>query len=791
MFDDVRQAVRSLKRTPGFTFIVLATLAIGIGANTAMFSVVNAVLLRPLPYSNPDTLLRLTRGTSYPDLADISQRAVTISGIAGYRTQFFDYSTGSSAERLDGVLVTGRMLELFGAAADRGRLLTSDDDRLGAERVVMLSAPFWRSHFAADPGVIGRTLILSGESYAIVGVLTSSFTFPGDRADVVAAFLPHAGREATARGAHTLRAFARLKPGVMITAAQQELDSIAAQLTREYPQTNQGIRFSLQEIRENLSGGVRQPLLILLATVAMVLLIACVNVANLLIARGAARRGELALRAALGATRGRIVRQVLTESVVLAVLGGLVGVAIAWWLTTTIVAIAPEGVPRLESASTDASVLMFALVASILTGVLFGILPAWTSGSLSIADTTRGGSRLTGGGNRLRALLLVAEVALAMMLVVGAGLLVRSFAALMAQEPGFNMRGLLTGNVTLNGPRYGDIGGRARFWDEFEGRMRAVPGVADVALTTDLPIGGLPIFHNLAFEGRAVAPGTEPEVYYRGVNASYFQAMGIPLLKGRRFSTADRVGAPLVAIVNNAFAKEYFPGEEVLGRRIRWASGDGSWITIVGVVADVRGLSLDQDEVPAVHIPHSQEVNPWRRWMDVAIRVNGNTADVAASLRRELLALDATVPIVKVRRMDEVVAASLADRRFNLLLLGGFAVAALLLAAAGTYGVMAYLVTQRTREIGVRLAIGARPADVFRLVVGRGLLLAAMGVLIGLSVSALLTQVLQAMLFNVRPGDPITFGLAAFVLMVSAGAASAVPARRAARMDPLDALRSE
>ena len=791
MRDDVRQALRSLKRTPGFTLIVLATLAIGIGANTAMFSVVNAVLLRPLPYSDPDTLLRLTRGTSYPDLTDISERAGNISGIAGYRTQFFDYTTGSSAERLDGVLVTGRMLELFGAAAVRGRLLNGEDDRVGAERVVMLSAPFWRSHFAADPAVVGRTLTLSGESYAIVGVLAGAFSFPGDRADVVAAFIPHAGREATARGAHTLRAFARLKPGITVAAAQQELNSIAAQLTREYPETNQGVRFSLQEVRENLSGGVRQPLLILLATVGVVLLIACVNVANLLIARGATRRGELALRAALGATRARIVRQVLTESLVLAMLGGIAGIAIAWWLTTTIVAIAPEGVPRLESASMDASVLVFALAASILTGVLFGILPAWTSGSLSIADSTRSGSRLTGGGNRLRAFLLIAEVALAMILVVGAGLLVRSFAALMAQEPGFNTRDLLTGNVTLNGPRYGDIGVRARFWDEFEARMRAVPGVADVALTTDLPIGGLPIFHNLAFEGRAVAPGTEPEVYYRGVNTSYFPAMGIPLLKGRRFSPADRIGAPLVAIVNNAFAKQYFPGEEVLGRRIRWASGDGSWITIVGVVADVRGLSLDQDEVPAVHIPHSQEVNPWRRWMDVAVRVNGNTADIAASLRRELLALDPNVPIVKVRRMDDVVAASLAERRFNLVLLGGFAVAALLLAAAGTYGVMAYLVTQRTREIGVRLAIGARPADVFRLIVVKGLGLAAIGIAVGLAMSVLVTRALQAMLFNVRPGDPATFVVAAIVLIVSAGAASVLPARRAARMDPLDALRSE
>jgi len=791
MQEDVRYALRSLKRAPGFTTIVLATLAIGIGANTAMFSVVNAVLLRPLPYTDPDSLLRLTRGTSYPDLADMNDRATSLSGIAGYRPQFFDYSTGSSAERLDGVLVTGRMLQLFGAATRLGRSIRLEDDNTGAERVVMLSAPFWRSHFAEDPGVIGRTLVLSGESYRVVGVLAPSFNFPGDRADIVAAFMPHAGREATARGAHTLRAFARVKPAIPMASAQQELDAIAAQLTREYPETNQGVRFSLQGLRENLSGGVRQPLLILLATVAVVLLIACVNVANLLIAKGASRRNELAIRAALGATRARIVRQVLTESLVLAMAGGIAGVAIAAWMTTTIVALAPEGVPRLESASLDSSVLLFAFAASILTGVLFGMLPAWTSGTASIASSTRAGARLTGSGNRLRALLLIAEVALAMVLVVGAGLLVKSFVILMEQQPGFQTGGLLTGNVTLNGPRYNDIGVRARFWEDFETRMRAVPGVGDVALTTDLPIGGLPIFHNLAFEGRVMAPGTEPEVYYRGINPAYFKAMGIPLLKGRPFTSADRQGAPLVAIVNDAFTKRYFPGEEALGRRIRWVSGEAGWVTIIGVVADVRGLSLDQDEVPAVHVPHSQEVNPWRRWMDVAIRVDGKPAGVAAALRRELLAIDANVPIVKVQLMDDVVAASVADRRFNLLLLAGFAIVALLLAAAGTYGVMAYLVTQRTREIGVRLAIGARPRDVFTLLVGRGLLLATAGVAIGSGASALLTRLLQTMLFNVHPWDLPTFAVSAVVLMVCAGAASFVPARRAARMDPLDALRSE
>ena len=787
--NDIRYALRSLRRTPGFTLVVLATLAIGIGANTAMFSVVNAVLLRPFPYADPDSLLRIRAGTSYLDLVDISERITTISGAAGHRAQFFDYSTGAEAERLDGVLVTGNMLPLFGATPLLGRLIEPSDDHAGAERVVVLSAPFWRTRFGGDPGVLGRRLTLNGQTYSIVGVLAPSFHFPIAKADVVAPFMPEAPREAPARGAHTLAAFVRLKDGATRAAVQEEMNALAAQLAQQYPRSNHDVRFILHELRQNVAGDVRQPLLILLATVACVLLIACVNVANLLIAKGAARRTELAIRAAIGATRFRIVRQVLTESLLLAVGGGICGITVAWWLTRTIVAVAPEDVPRLQSATLDGQVLGFAVVVTILTGVVFGILPSWTAAS--VADAARSGTRQTRGGNRARSVLLVAEVAVALVLVVGAGLLLKSFSALLAQAPGFRTSELLTGNVILNGPRYAEVGVRTRFWDDFESRMRAVPGVRDVAITTDLPIGGQSVFHNLSFEGRTVAPGTEPEVYYRGVNAAYFQAMGIPLLKGRTFTSADDAGAPLVAIVNNAFAREYYPGEDVLGRRVRWASGDGTWITIVGVVADVRGLSLDQDEVPAVHMPYAQEINAWRRWMDVAIRADGNPGALAPVLRREVLAVDRTVPITRVRTMEEVLEASVAERRFNLLLLGAFALIALALAAAGTYGVMAYLVTQRTREIGVRLAIGAQPGDVFRMVVGRGLMLATFGVALGLGTAAVLSRVLRSMLFNVEPTDAFTFVVSSVVLLIAVAVASFVPARRAAKMDPLEALRAE
>ena len=791
MFADLRYIARSLSRLPAFTLLVIATLAIGIGANTAMFSVVNAVLLAPFPYPDADALMRLEAGTSYPDLEDLSAQSRSVTGFAGFRAQMFDYASGDAAERIDGAVVTGGMLPLLGARAVSGRLIEQEDDRVGASRVVVVSSAFWRTRLAASPAVVGSSLSLSGETYTVVGVLEPEFSLPAMHADIIAPFAPLVGRERTARGAHTLRAFGRLAPGVTREAAQQELDAIAARLRREYPATNTDVDFPLLRLREHVGSGVRQPLLMLLATVAFVLLIACVNVANLLFARVSARRSELAVRAAIGATRGRLMRQLLLESLVLAGAGGALGLAVAWWLTQTIVALAPAEVPRLEGVAMDGRVLLYATLISIATGLLFGTLPAWSSASASLADAARAGTRGSRAGNRVRSILLVAEIALACVLLVGAGLLLRSFAGLIAQPPGFETANLLTGNVTLNGPRYATPVSRARFWEQVEERFRALPGVEEVALTSDLPIGGAAVFHNLAFEGKPVAPGTEPEVYYRSINDAFFRAMRIPLLKGRLFNSSDREAGPLVAVVNETFARQYYPGEEVLGKRIRWAAGVGNWITIVGVVADVRGLSLDLAEVPAVHMPLAQEQNSWRRWIDIAVRTNGDQAALAPMLRREIARVDRHVPIVRIRAMDDVIAASVADRRFSLVLLGGFALISLLLAAAGTYGVMANLVAQRRREVGVRMALGASPADVFRLIVGRGMSLAAAGVGAGLVAAALLTRVIETMLFGVGRLDAPTFVAVVGILLAAAAAASYWPARRAASTDPLVALRSE
>ena len=786
MLNDVRYSMRSFARAPMFTAVVLLTLALGIGANTAIFTVIHAVLIAPLPYPNPSELLRVARGTSTPDMNDWIAHTASFSAIGGFRGQSFDYA-GAAAERIDGALVTSGLLRALGSRAVYGRLFHEDEGRPGAEKVVLVSAGFWRSRLGAQPGAVGRSIEFSGASYRIVGVLEPSFELPGARADILAPF-DTSSREARARGAHTLQAIVRLRPGVTRAHAQQEMDALAARLEALYPQINRDVRFRLVPLKDAVTGEIRGPLVLLLGTVGLVLLIACVNVANLLIARGAARRAEIAVRSALGASRRRLVRQLLTESLLLAAGGGIAGLAVAWWITRAVVGLAPADVPRLDRVGLNVQGLAFTTLACLGTGVLFGLVPAWTAARRPLAGAA--GNRTT-ARTRLGTALMVAEIAIALVLVTGSGLLLRSFIRLTQQPLGFDTTRLLTANVTPGARRYMDIPTRTRLFQAFEESARAVPGVRGVALTSQLPIGGTGVYHNLAFEGRAVAPGTEPEVYLRSVNNAYFDVLGIPIRAGRRFSDLDRAGGPLVAIVNEAFVRTYYPSENPIGRRIRWASGNGTWITIVGVAADVRGLALDQSEVPAVHMPYAQEQMPWRTFMDVAVRFDGDVAPVAAGLRRALESSDRGIPLARVRTMDQVLERSLAERRFNLFLLGGFGVMSLLLAAAGTYGVMSHGVAQRTRELGVRLALGATPRQVFRLVVGRAMAVAAAGVAVGLAASAAVSGVLAGMLFDVPPRDALTFAVSAAVLLGAAAIAAGVPARRAARVDPLIVLRSE
>ena len=784
---DVRYAVRSYRRTPAFTAIVLLTLALGIGANTAIFSVVRAVLLSPLPYPAASELLRVRRGTSMPDMTDWIEHTRSFAAIGGYRPQSFDYAGAADAERLDGALVTAGFLEMLGARAAFGRLVQDADTVSGAEKVAIVTAAFWRSHLGSDPMAVGRVVQFNAASYRIAGVLEPGFELPGEDAAVFAPF-DRSSREARARGAHTLRAIVRLRGGVTAAQAQQEMDALAARLEAAYPQTNREMRFVLVPLKESLTGAVRTPLMILLGTVLLVLLVACVNVANLLIAHGAARRPELMVRAALGASRMRLARQLIVESLLLSVTGGALGLTVAWWITQAVIGLAPAGVPRIDQIGLDPQTLAFTALVCVVTGLLFGTLPAWTAlrGRLSSS-----GSRTTSATGWLRSSLMIAEVAVALVLVSSAGLLIRSFTRLVNQPMGFDTSRLVTANITLTAQRYLDVATRTRVYDAFEEAVQNSPGVRGVALTTDLPVGGSPIFHNLVFEGRPVPPGSEPEVYYRGINPGYFDTLGIPLRAGRRFEQTDGAGAPPVAIVNEAFVREYYPAENPIGRRIRWASGNGEWITIVGVAGDVRGLSLDRREVPAVHVPYAQERMPWRTFMDVAVRTDADAAQTTLLLRQILRSIDPAVPLTRASTMEGVLARSVADRRFNLYLLGAFASVTLLLAAAGTYGVMAQAVAQRTRELGVRLALGARPLDLFTLVVGRGMAVAAVGVIVGLVGAMVASTVLEGMLFEVAPNDPRTLAVSAIVLLTASLFAAWIPARRAARVDPLVVLRSE
>ena len=788
---DIRYAIRSLLRAPLFTAIVLLTLALGIGANTAMFSVINAVLLEPLPYPQPESVMRVRRGSSWPDMKDWAAQARTASLVAGYRPQLFDYDAGDVADRTDGALVTGSLFELFGGRAVAGRLIDERDQAAGAPHVAVLSERFWRSHLGADHALVGRSLSFNGAAYQIIGVVEARFELPGDKADVFAPHYPEATLEADSRGAHTLRGFVRLKPGVTRAAAQAEMDAVAVRLEQAYPRSNRNMRFPLEPLADNLVGPMKSALLVLLAAVAFVLTIACVNVANLLIARAAARRGEMAVRVALGASGARVVRLLATESLLLAAAGGALGTAVAWWLARAVVALAPDTLPRADHIAIDGRVLLFTAAASIVAALAFGVLPAWLASRAGTADATRSQGRGSSGRQRLRSTLMAAEIALALMLVCGAGVLLRSFATLLAQPVGFSTDHLLAGNIKFSAQRYREIAVRTRFFDDLGRRVTAIPGVKSVGFITELPLGGDALTHNLAFEGRAMAPGAEPDVYYRGVSAGYFNAIGIPVTHGRGLNAQDSATSPPVAIANDSFARQFYPGAEAIGQRVRWASGGTEWITIVGLVPDIRGLSLDRGEVPALYVPYAQERNWWRMWMDVVVRTDGDPAAFAPQLRHAAAEVDRSIPIARIRTMDEIVKASVADQRFNLFLIGAFASLALLLAAAGTYGVMAYLVTQRNRELGIRVAVGATGSQIMRLVLGHALAVAAVGAVIGLAGWWAVARLLQGFFFGVTAMDPRAIGGAAATLVVMTLAACYAPARRAARVDPLVVLRSE
>ena len=792
---DLRFALRSLRNNPGFAAIAILTLALGIGANTAIFTVVNSVLLRPLPYNAPENLLTTVSFESLPDLEDIQKRSTSFEFIGGNATQNLDYTGGSEPLQIHAILCNAEMFTALGVRPLHGRLITLDEDRYDAPRVILLSYAFWAQHFAGDPSVIGKTISLSGNLYEIIGIMPADFWLPGKPADAYGSLrviYPAAARE---RGVHFMRTYFRLKPGVTRAQAQSEVAAIDGQLGREYPEHDAGRVRQLVPLLESIVGDSRPTLLLLFSAVGLVLLISCVNFASLLLARAAARRREIVIRSSLGAGTMRLVRQMLAESLLLSLLGGAAGLLLANWGITLLLWLKPENLPRLATTRIDFHVLAFTFLISLFTGIVFGLIPAIYASRTDLNAGLKEAGRAGAGGVpslRLRRLLVVTELSLAIILLLGAGLLIRSFARIESVSPGLAPDNVVTMRVELPAARYEKIPIQSQFRSNLLDSLNSLP-VVRAAMVSELPLSGDSLSHDLAIESQPLPQaGDAPEVEARSVLGDYFQVMRIPILQGRAFNSSDRQGSPVVAIVNESFARTFFPDQNPIGRRIGWALDKPlNWKTIVGVAGDVKHFGLDRPERPAVYDLYSQNGEPWKRWMTVVIRSPRDPADLISAAKKQIWALDRSLPPTDVRTMTAVIAASTEPQKFNLTLLTIFAAIALVLAAIGVFGVVSYSVTQRTQEFGVRIALGAQPSDILRLTFAEATRLATAGAAIGLLGAAAVSQFMSTMLFDVSPYDPATFFLVGAFLLAVVLAACIVPARRAIKVDPITALRYE
>jgi putative ABC transport system permease protein len=795
LFQDLRYGARLLIKRPAFTAIAIITLALGIGANTAIFSVVNGVLLRPLPYPEPERLVTLRFNQSLPDLEDIRSQSQTFEHFGGVVMQALDYTSEAEPVQVQAALCNRDLFGALGAKPATGRTISEDEDSYGGPPVVVLSHGFWQRHFGGDANVIGRAITLSGNSYTIIGVMPADFTMPRENPDVWAAVRVANANAARFRGVHFLRTYFRLKQGVSVAQAQAEFENIDRWLEQQYPEENKGRQTAMIPLHERVVGNTRPALLVLFGAVGLVFLIACANFANLLLARAASRQQEIVIRAALGAGRGRLIRQMLTESVLLSVLGGACGLVLAMWGIDLLIALKPANLPRLSAIGIDVWVLGFTLAVSILTGVIFGLVPAFSSSRLNVNEALKEGGRGTTGGSArhlIRSLLVVSEVALALVLLIGAGLLIKGFLLLWRVDPGFRTEDMLTMRIELPEARYREVAKQMQFRQQALDELNSQAGVR-AAMVSELPLSGDSLTHNFIIEGRPpLAVGEAPELETRTVSRDYFATMDIPLLRGREFTASDRMGAPVVGMVNESFVREYFPNEEVMGARIRWARANPPvWMTIIGVVGDVKHFGLNQPEQPAFYGLYEQLDQPWKRWMYVVARSEQDSASLAALVKSQVWKVDNRIPVTKVQTMSEVMAASVAEQWFNMLLLGLFAGVAMLLAGVGIYGVMSYSVTQRTHEIGVRMALGASSGDVLGMVLRQGAVVTLAGVALGLGGSFALTRLMSSLLYGVSATDPATFAIISAALVAVALAACYIPARRATRVDPMIALRYE
>ncbi|HEY2802159.1 MAG TPA: ABC transporter permease, partial [Chthoniobacterales bacterium] len=812
--------LRQLRKSPGFTFIAVLTLALGIGANTAIFSVVNAVLLKPLPFPAPQELLAVGSMTlrpgaprnqlnslSYPDYFDFRKDNRTLANIAVFREEKMAFSSGGVAQSFDDVRCSGDFFGVLGIKPLLGRNFTRADELAGGGPggfKVILGYDFWQRHFGGDAKVIGQRIELNRAPYTVIGVMPARFQFPIQQ-DPPQFYVTIAGDATTSdgskpsteqRGSHSLQAIARLKPGLTIAQAQADLSTIAARLAKQYPDTNTDFGALVKPLREDLIGDVRTALYVLFGAVVCVLLIANANVANLLLARASVRGKEIALRAALGASRSRIVRQLLTESVLLSALGGLLGLLLAQWGTSALVKVVPQSIPRIGDIQLDGAVLAFTVLVSLVTGIIFGLVPAWQASHVDLNSALKSGIRTgsdTGSKGRLRNSLVMAEVALALVLLICAGLLIQSFARLGDVPTGLRPERLLTARIGLPVSVYQNNENIVEFYQKLLPKIRALPGVESASAIVPLPLSSSNMVTDFDLAEHPLPEGQRNDAPVRLIATDYFSTAGIPVREGRVFSEHDTMQSAPVVIVNELFAKKYFPGRSAVGRRITpgFSADEGKpkMREIIGVVGDVKHRSLGKDDTPEMYLPLTQI--PFDI-MSLVVRTRvTNPTSLTNEVQAQLASVDPDIPLTNVRVFEDYISQSLARPRFNALLLSIFAGVALLLTAIGIYGVMAYSVAQRTNEIGIRMALGAAKSSIFRLIVGQAMGLVAISVVVGVVGAFAATRLLNSLLFGVGAADPVTFG--AIVLLISGVAflAAWLPARRAAQVDPIVALRTE
>ena len=793
---DLRYAIRMMAKRPGFTIIAAVTLALGIGANTAIFSAVNAILLKPLPFPESEQIVDISEtfkdgwgSVSVPYYEDWKNQNTVFTGIAAYQGTSFNLSTSETPQRVPGLRVAANYFDVLGVKPELGRTFLSGEDVAGSQRVVLIGDDLWRRNFAADPGLINREIAVNGEKYTVVGVMPRELSSLYRTVQIWSP-LVFPEQDRANRGDHKYSVVGRIKSGVTLAQAREQMNAIAQRLEEQY-KNGRGVQ--LTQFEELWVSGVRSTLLMMMVAVGFVLLIACTNVANLLLARATVRRREISIRVALGAGRGRLIQQFLTEGLLLSVIGGTLGIALAWWLMNVLGKLAFPFLPRAQEIRIDARVLLFTLGISILTSLVFGLIPSLQAGKTDVQATLKeGGNTMSSGivGGWLRPILVVIEVAAAVVLLIGAGLMVRSVMRIREIQPGLQPQNLLTAKISLPREKYKDAESANRFYEQVLERLNNVPGVESAGLTSHLPVEEMGSNANITVEGKTYPPNEGPLVEFRVVSDNYFKTANIPLLRGRLFSKEQGDDNQPVIVINDAMAKQIWPNEDPIGKRI---GDDALRVTVIGVVGNVKNYGLLRSTVAELYAPYKLKTFwPDMRWnMRLLVRSNIDDSNIAAAVRREVQAVDPGQPIYAVNSMNLVIENTVKDKSVNTTLLSVFAGVSLLLAVIGVYGVMSYTVAQHTREIGIRMALGAQPRTILQLIVGRGLVLVSVGAVIGVFASFGLTRFIENMLFGVTPTDPLTFVMIVALLGFVALLACLIPAQRAMRVDPIVVLRHQ